>query len=63
MKHKGKTRYPVIATALIVLSCLLPCPDGLTRACMQSFGIMMAAIVLWITEAIFIPAACTLPGC
>ena len=51
MKQNGKTRFLIIAAALILLASLLPCPEGLTRAGMQSFGIILAAIVLWVSEA------------
>ena len=50
MQKQGKGRFLIIAAALIILSSLLPCPEGLTRAGMQSFGIILASIVLWVTE-------------
>ena len=51
MKREGKTRFLIIAAGLILLASLLPCPLGLSRAGMQSFGIILAAIVLWVSEA------------
>ena len=51
MKKEGKIQYLFIAAILILLASLLPCPEGLTRAGMQSFGIILAAIVLWVSEA------------
>ena len=51
MKREGKVRFLIVAAALILLTSLLPCPEGLTRAGMQSFGVILAAIVLWVTEA------------
>jgi len=50
MKQRGKAHFLLIAAALIALSSVLPCPEGLTRAGMQSFGIILASIVLWVTE-------------
>ena len=50
MKSQRKTLYLFIAAALILLSSFLPCPEGLTRQGMQSFGIILASIVLWVTE-------------
>lgn len=50
MKSGRKTVFLVLAAALILLSSFLPCPEGLTRAGLQSFGIILAAIVLWVTE-------------
>ena len=41
----------IVAAVLIIASCILPLPEGLTREGMQSFGIILAALVLWIGEA------------
>ena len=53
MENKPKNRFTllIVAAAIILLSSLLPCPEGLSRAGMQSFGIILAAIVLWVGEA------------
>ena len=51
-KDNSKLKFLVIAAALIILSSILPCPEGLTRAGMQSFGIILGAIVLWVSEAL-----------
>ena len=40
-----------IAAVLIILSSVLPLPEGLTRQGMQSFGVILGAIVLWVGEA------------
>ena len=50
MKSQRKFLFLLLAAALILLSSFLPCPEGLTRAGMQSFGIILASIVLWVTE-------------
>ena len=49
--RKNKTVWLVIAAALIIAFSLLPCPEGLSRPAMQTFGIILAAIVLWVNEA------------
>ncbi len=52
--EKKSSRKPfllVIAAVLIIASCVLPLPEGLSRQGMQSFGIILAALVLWIGEA------------
>ncbi len=51
MRNEGKKRFLVVAALLIILASILPCPGGLTREGMQSFGIILAAIVLWVSEA------------
>lgn len=53
MKQRGKNTNVllIVAAILIVLSSVLPCPEGLSRAGMQSFGVILAAIVLWVGEA------------
>lgn len=51
VKEKRTNLLLVIAAILILLSSVLPCPEGLSRAGMQSFGVILAAIVLWIGEA------------
>ena len=40
-----------IAAVLIILSSVLPLPEGLSRQGMQSFGVILGAIVLWVGEA------------
>ena len=40
-----------VAAVLIILSSVLPCPEGLSRQGMQSFGVILGAIVLWVGEA------------
>ena len=40
-----------IAAVIIILSSFLPLPEGLTRQGMQSFGVIIGAIVLWVGEA------------
>jgi len=50
-KDTKKVVLLIIAAALIILSCVLPLPEGLSRPGMQSFGIILAALVLWIGEA------------
>ncbi|MCQ2553482.1 MAG: anion permease [Clostridia bacterium] len=51
-KKNGKMKFLAIAAIIIVASCLIPCPEGLSRPGMQSFGIILAAIVLWVSEAV-----------
>ena len=53
MKKSNQKKWLLIGTAavLVIISCILPCPEGLSRAGMQSFGIILAAIVLWVGEA------------
>jgi len=51
-KKNGKTALLIaIAAVIIIISSVLPCPEGLTRQGMQSFGIILGAIVLWVGEA------------
>ena len=50
-KSNKKTFLIAAAAMLIIASCVLPLPEGLSRAGMQSFGIILAALVLWIGEA------------
>ena len=40
-----------IAAVIIIISSILPLPEGLTRQGMQSFGVIIGAIVLWVGEA------------
>ncbi len=49
---KNKSLILVIAAVFIIASCVLPLPEGLTHAGMQSFGVILAAIVLWVSEAL-----------
>lgn len=49
-KQNKKGILIAVAAALIIISSFLPCPEGLSRAGMQSFGIILAAIVLWVGE-------------
>lgn len=51
-KKQGKVKFLIIAAALIILSSVLPLPEGLSRAGMQSFGVILGAIVLWVSEAL-----------
>ena len=51
-KKSNKVLYIAIAAVIVIISCVLPLPEGLTRAGMQSFGIILAAIVLWVSEAL-----------
>ena len=41
-----------LAVLCMLLFSLLPIPQGLTRAGMQSAGIFLCAILLWVTEAL-----------
>ena len=41
----------LVAAIIIAISSFLPCPEGLSRQGMQSFGIILGAIVLWVGEA------------
>ena len=50
-ENKKKGMLIGIAAILIIATCFLPLPEGLTRAGMQSLGIILAALVLWIGEA------------
>jgi len=40
----------IAAAALILISSFIPLPEGLSRAGMQAFGVILAAIVLWVNE-------------
>ena len=56
LKAKPKTNTKAyvmlaIAVVILVLSRVLPLPEGLTREGLTALGIMIAALVLWITEA------------
>ena len=56
LKAKPKTNTKAyvmlaIAVVILVLSRVLPLPDGLSREGMTALGVMIAALVLWITEA------------
>ncbi|MDO5331652.1 MAG: SLC13 family permease [Bacillota bacterium] len=51
-QKNGKVKFLIIAAVLIIISSVLPCPEGLTRAGMQSFGVILGAIVLWVSEAL-----------
>lgn len=51
VKGKNTTTLLIVAAILIFLSSVLPCPEGLSRQGMQSFGVILAAIVLWVGEA------------
>ena len=52
---RGKVRNDInliiVAAALIIATCIMPLPEGLSRAGLQSFGVILAALVLWIGEA------------
>lgn len=50
-KGKNTTFLLIVAAAIILLFSILPCPEGLSRQGMQSFGLILAAIVLWVGEA------------
>ena len=53
-KAKNNTKAYVmiaIAVVILVLSRVLPLPEGLSREGMSALAIMLAALVLWITEA------------
>jgi solute carrier family 13 (sodium-dependent dicarboxylate transporter), member 2/3/5 len=39
------------AVAIVLLFCLMPIPDGLNRGGLISLGLLLAGILLWITEA------------
>ena len=51
MKSKKKGILIAVAALIIVAACLLPLPEGLTRQGMQAWGVVLAAIVLWVGEA------------
>ena len=63
MKSQRKFLFLLLAAALILLSSFLPCPEGLTRAGMQSFGIILASIVLWVTETMNMAHSCQAHRC
>jgi len=50
--NSKKLTFVAIAAVIVALSCILPLPEGLTRTGMQSFGVIIAAIVLWVSEAL-----------
>ena len=50
LKLNKKGILIIISIILIAVSCLLPLPEGLSRQGMQSLGIILAALVLWIGE-------------
>lgn len=52
MKSKKKGILIAVAALIIVAACLLPLPEGLTRQGMQAWGVVLAAIVLWVGEAV-----------
>lgn len=49
--------YIAIALSIVAFSVFLPVPDGLSREGVIMFGILIMAVILWITEAI--PLAAT----
>lgn len=49
---KNKPLIIIIAAVIIIISFVLPLPEGLTRAGMKSFGVILASIVLWVSEAL-----------
>lgn len=51
VKGKNTTLLLIAAAVIILLFSILPCPEGLSRQGMQSFGLILAAIVLWVGEA------------
>ena len=51
VKGKNTTLLLIVAAVIILLFSILPCPEGLSRQGMQSFGLILAAIVLWVGEA------------
>jgi len=42
----------LVSLAILVIFCLMPVPDGLTRPGIISIGLLLTGIVMWITEAI-----------
>ena len=53
-KPKSNTKALVmiaIAVVILILSRVLPLPDGLSREGMTALGVMIAALVLWVSEA------------
>ena len=49
-KINKKLALIVVSIFVIIASCFMPLPSGLTRQGMQAFGIILAALVLWIGE-------------
>ena len=53
-KPKSNTKALVmiaIAVVILILSRVLPLPEGLSREGMTALGVMIAALVLWVSEA------------
>lgn len=42
----------LVSIAIVVIFRLLPCPEGLSREGMTVLGLMVAALIMWITEAV-----------
>lgn len=42
----------VVAVAIVALAHVLPCPEGLSYAGKMALGLMVAGIVLWVTEPV-----------
>jgi len=51
-KNSKQLLFIAIAAVIVLISCVLPLPEGLTRAGLQSWGVILAAIVLWVSEAL-----------
>ena len=42
----------VAAAAIVCIAHFIPCPEGLTYAGKMAIGLMVAGIVLWVTEPV-----------